>query len=405
MDITGIIAEYNPLHKGHAFQIRKIREETRTEGILVVMSGNFVQRGEPALVDKYRRCKMALEAGADAVLELPPAFACGSAEGFARGAVALLEACGCVHTVAFGASCTDPVRLEQLALLSQEARNSPEMQRRLRGGLSYAAALRETLREMDPEREGLLADPNTLLGIEYIRAIRQGGYALEILPIKREGALYWETQLPAQGFASASGIRRILEQEKDPERIREMVPPGVVEELAYQIFPDDFSSMISAVLLRETQGERGHLAAYGDVSPELEERIRACRPFEESFSGLVRRLGSRNFPEARVRRALLHILLGIRREEQERPPRSLKLLGIRQDSKLPALLKKTARLPLITKTADAREDLAEEYLGPQQIYNQAVYYKTGRRLPDDYHQSPLVLRCENDCILIPDMIK
>ncbi|MBO4839023.1 MAG: nucleotidyltransferase family protein [Lachnospiraceae bacterium] len=402
MGVTGIIAEYNPLHLGHRHLLEEVRKGRPEQGILVVMSGDFVQRGEPALTDKYRRAAMALEAGADLVIELPPRFATASAAGFARGAVGLLQACGCVDELAFGASCEDPAVFKGLADRTRAALGTRIMHDGLREGLSYAAAAAAAVSAEDPEAGSLLRDPNNLLGTENVMMIRELGAEFRPVPVLRTGEGHLSRELPEQGFASATAVRRALERGETAESLRAYLAPGVPEKLDYTIFPDDLSAAMSAVLWRLMQdGDEAPAALirYADVGGILAVRIADQAPFDRPFTELAEAVSSRNFTLARVRRSLLHILLGIRREDMTPLPRSIRILGLREDSFLPALLKEKASLPVLTKMADADPALAEEYTQAHRLYAQTVYFKTGRRIPDDYRQSPVVLKRENDCIL------
>lgn len=388
MSVTAIITEYNPLHTGHLAQIKHVKETRRAEILLVVMSGSFVQRGEPAIVDKYRRCAMALDAGADLVLELPPAYATGSAEVFARGAVGILKACGFVEEIVFGASCRDVDRLRLLAVQTASPAVASLLDQAHRTGLSYPAALGKALESIDPEGAALLRDPNNLLAMEYLRAMQEQKAAWNAVALPRWGAAHGSLELPEEGHASASAIRKAL-RENRPE-VSAFLAPGVLDKLDYRLFPDDLSPALTVVLLDHSRSSDSGLQTFADVSGELAARILQQAPFLYSFTELTERVGSRAFTAARIRRALLHILLRIRREDQGKLPRSLKILGLRTSSEAGALLKKRAALPLITKTADAAPGLAEEYAYAQRVYNQAVYHKSGLRLPDDYARSPLL---------------
>ena len=389
MAVTGIIAEYNPLHKGHLHQIRQVKAQRRAELLVVVMSGSFVQRGEPALVDKWRRCAMALEAGADLVLELPPAYATGSAEVFARGAVGVLKACGFVEELVFGASSPDTASLETLAEQTEEPSFKTELQQGLQKGLSYPAALGTAMEKQNPTGAALLKDANNLLGVEYIRAMKKQGAPWRAIALERQGEAHGSLTLPEEGYASGSAIRRALEA--GDSRALDYLAPGVAEKLDYQILPADISPALSAVLLEQSLLGRSRLCEFADINDELAGSILAQAPFDRHFPELVERIGSRAFTAARIRRSLLHILLRIRKEDQAGLPGSLKILGIRTGSEAGALLKQKATLPVITKTADAARDLAEEYAYPQRVYNQAVYFKSGICLPEDYSQSPLCM--------------
>ncbi|HJC22740.1 MAG TPA: nucleotidyltransferase family protein [Candidatus Eisenbergiella merdavium] len=198
MKVTGIIAEYNPLHKGHEYQLKEARRLTGADYIVVVMSGCFTQRGTPAVLDKYDRARMALSCGADLVLELPVRFACASAEYFASGAVSVLNATGCVDTLCFGSECGDTQALLSAAAFLNRAEQSPEYHTRLRGaqkaGLSYPAARSRALEDFGGGDPSLFSLPNNILGIEYCRALETLKSPIRPLAIRRRGS-YHDTRL------------------------------------------------------------------------------------------------------------------------------------------------------------------------------------------------------------------
>lgn len=391
MNHVAIIAEYNPFHSGHRAQFEMIRRQEDPSGLLILMSGDFVQRGEPAIIDKYRRARMALEEGADLVLELPPAYATGSAEIFAEGSVATLEAAGCVRTLAFGAECPDLQRLEDLAqtleVLGREKEAILEAQRR---GLSYAAALDQLLREKDPEGAEILKSPNNMLAVHYLRALRRQKSAIRPLVLPREGAAYGEEALPREGHASAGALRRAMAGGMPPEALINYLPKGSIRQLDYQIFSSDMVPFLSARLLALEEAEED-LMLYGDSAPGLVSALKELSPYLLTPAELVAALKSKAFTEARIRRFLLHLLLGIRREEQQAPPQALKILGLRNGAPLCGALKQEARLPLITKSADADPALVKSLARAHHIYAQMVWHRHGLILPDEYRQSPVIV--------------
>ena len=198
MKVTGIIAEYNPLHKGHEYQLKEARRLTGADYIVVVMSGCFTQRGTPAVLDKYDRARMALSCGADLVLELPVRFACASAEYFASGAVSVLNATGCVDTLCFGSECGDTQALLSAAALLARAEQFPDYHTRLReaqkAGLSYPAARSRALEDFGGGDPSLFSLPNNILGIEYCRALETLKSPIRPLAIRRRGS-YHDTRL------------------------------------------------------------------------------------------------------------------------------------------------------------------------------------------------------------------
>lgn len=399
---VAVIAEYNPFHKGHAFQLKQLKEQFGAESILVIMSGDFVQRGEPALVDKHRRTRMALLGGADMVVELPPAFSTSSAEIFARGAVRLAEAAGCIDTLAFGAAFPDRERLEEAAaLLSNGERLEKQLKEGLRAGYSYPAAVGKAVESLDPFAAELLKDPNNLLAVEYIKAIRRSGSLLQPLALPRIGSPHSSETLPAPAkepaeagnvpFASATAVRNALRAGKKPKNLAPYLPDYVIPSLDYLIFADDFSAALSARLLQLSAAGPEAFLPFTDSSPELAVRLAEQTPFALTFSELTEKLRTRAYTAARVRRFLLHILLDIRKNEAPSLPAALRILGLKRASTLPAQIKRHAALPLISKTADAEPALWKDSLFAHHLYLQTVYNRTGIRIPDEYRQSPLVL--------------
>ncbi|MBR4164635.1 MAG: nucleotidyltransferase family protein, partial [Lachnospiraceae bacterium] len=208
MRIVGVICEYNPLHTGHRYHLEQAR--TGADAVIAVMSGDFVQRGEPAVCDKYARAEMALRAGADAVIELPPVYSTGSAEVFARGGIQLLNACGCIDELCFGAECGQLESLRRAAALSADEAFGSRLREALRRGQSFAAACAEAAESLDPEAAALLSGPNNILAVEYLKALEATGSRIEARAVRRRGASYGEKDLPDKGFASAAAVRKAL---------------------------------------------------------------------------------------------------------------------------------------------------------------------------------------------------
>ncbi|MFQ7241734.1 nucleotidyltransferase family protein, partial [Agathobaculum sp.] len=208
MTVCGIVAEYNPFHAGHAHHIAETRRILGADAAVVcAMSGNFVQRGDLAVMEKYARAEAAVRCGADLVLETPLAACLSSAEGFACGAVSLLDALGCVTHLSFGAEQADLALLQQAADLS--LRQSEALRQGLAAGLPYAAAMQQAVSAADPEAGALLASPNNTLGVEYLRALAASGSRMQPLAIERKGGAH-DSDTPADGLPSASYLRGLL---------------------------------------------------------------------------------------------------------------------------------------------------------------------------------------------------
>ncbi len=351
MTITGIIAEYNPFHRGHAYHLARARRLTGTDYLIVVMSGNYVQRGVPAMFDKFTRARAALSAGADLVLELPLCCSTGSAEYFSRGAVDLLAQTGIVTDLCFGSECGDLSPLEEAACLLLE---EPEeyrgiLQDSLRRGRSYpearAAALGAYLTHLP---NSVLASPNNLLGIEYLKALNTCGAAIRPHTIPREGGGYHDLSMAKEQFASAGAIRRelILKEGRFTDPVLRQLPNPELYSAYYGKPPitEDAFSLLLLQKLRSIQGEP--LSAFFDVPEELSNRIWNRLDEFTSFGGFAELLKTRNLTRTAVNRALLHILLDIRGYQ---PATHLKVLGLRRDAtQLLTLLSMHGTLPLLT---------------------------------------------------------
>lgn len=351
MTITGIIAEYNPFHRGHAYHLARARKLTGADYLIVVMSGNYVQRGVPAMFDKFTRARAALNAGADLVLELPICCSSGSAEYFSRGAVDLLAQTGIVTDLCFGSECGDLSPLEEAACLLLE---EPEeyrgiLQDGLRRGRSYpearAAALGSCLAHLP---DSVLASPNNLLGIEYLKALNTCGAAIRPHTIPREGGGYHDLSMAKEQFASAGAIRRelILEEGRFTDPVLRQLPNPELYSAYYGKPPitEDAFSLLLLQKLRSIQGEP--LSAFFDVPEELSNRIWNRLDEFTSFGGFAELLKTRNLTRTAVNRALLHILLDIRGYQ---PAAHLKVLGLRRDAtELLTLLSMHGTLPLLT---------------------------------------------------------
>ncbi len=389
MKVTGIIAEYNPFHQGHAYHLSRARELTGADRILVVMGGNFMQRGEPAIIDKYTRTEMALRNGADLVLELPAASATGSAEYFAEGAVELLDASGVVNELCFGSELGELEPLEKAAeLLLEEPEDYQELLRaELKKGKTFPEARETALSAFLPE-QSLLASPNNILAIEYIKALKRRKSSIRPLTIQRLGSYHGEDGKPAgaphtvsgnlpESFASASTIRCQLHTlEKQIVTSCEQPAFGSLMTALAKELPSSSFGLLKDVLLadRLVQAEDFSLplhyrlmqakeplefSVYLDVSEELSRRIYSLRQEFTGWNAFLDLVRTRQYTRSRVSRALLHILLDIRQEEVL-PPTHLRVLGFRREaSDLLSEIKKKSRLPLITKAA-GHPELSEE---------------------------------------------
>lgn len=412
--ITGIIAEYNPFHNGHAYQIQKARELTGCDFVVVVMSGDFVQRGAPALFDKYTRTKMALLGGADLVLELPVWASCASAEFFSAGAVSILEGIGCTDFLCFGAEDENLVQMEKAVNLLTNENTSFQKQLReaLKTGLSFPAARKKALSSFLTEEESRILDkPNNILGIEYLKALKERKSQIQPVIVKREGQGYHGQEL-FKGFASASGIRSALkevEKQEEYEKISQLlkVVPKETAELFLEagkqnqmVWEDDFSLLLQYCLLR--QNDAFQLTAYSDVSKDLAMRIYKNLNQFRTYSGFIEKLKTKEITYTRISRALLHILLEIRQEETrnflDNP--YTRILGFRQDSReVLGKMKKVKEIPVLTKISNYQKELSEvqknlfeKDIFASNLYEAVACEKQKRGLINEFQHSPIILR-------------
>lgn len=383
MKIVGLITEYNPFHAGHLYHMQQARELTGADYCVVLMSGSFVQRGEPAIFDKYLRTKTALLAGADLVLEIPAAFSTASAHEFAAYGVALLSAIG-VDAVVFGSECGQIEILKQAAyaLNHESAEFQERLRKGLKAGLTYPQARAKAL-EMEDTWASVLSSPNNILGIEYLRAAEDLHSLMEFYTISRKGSGYHEDTLADANFPSASAIRGIirnsLSKDKDLLDILASHLPAVTHPAytgAVPVFVDDFSELLNAAILQMQA-----TFSIADLSPELAARLAKPPYFPLSFEERIQALKTRQLTYTRVSRALLHLILGMREEDISRWKDEgyalyARILGFRrQSSPLLSCLHKKSSIPLITKMADAAQNLSPSALAllEQEVYASHLY--------------------------------
>lgn len=389
MKTVGIIAEYNPFHNGHLYQLKKAKEATGADFAVVVMSGDFTQRGIPAVFDKYTRCRLSLLAGADLCIELPVVFATASAELFAKGAVSLLSALG-VDALCFGSECGEIAPLRKIAsLLSAEPPAYKEaLNKALKEGLSFPSARALAVREcahagsltnvdvsssgslsgVDASASDVLSSPNNILGVEYLKALpaleKNGQHAPVPYTIKREGDGYLSAALTEESFCSAMALRKGIAEE-NPDLLR-YVPESTRQEFAdvcqkeNALFADDFSGMLFYKLLSEK--DTGY-DAYLDVSSDLSDKIRKNLTSFTTFSAFCENsLKSKDITLTRVYRSLLHILLCIKKEDIPAAAPYARILGFREASSEVFGCLSTENIPLLSRLKDAPSLLSPEAL-------------------------------------------
>ncbi|MEE1279912.1 MAG: nucleotidyltransferase [Oscillospiraceae bacterium] len=352
MAVFGIIAEYNPFHNGHMYQIDVIRKST-DHAVVVVMSPNVVQRGDFAVLDKWTRTEVALLSGADLVLELPSPFALSTAERFAFGAVKTLEALGCVDYLCFGSESGDLQSLNTAAALVDDDRVSDRTKELLKEGMTYAKARSLAVEEINKGAAATLSTPNDILGVEYIRHIAKIGSKMSPYPILRKGSEHNGAE-PCECFASASYLRENF----NAENLKKYAPKGAFEIYEKALFEQNYSQGISslenALLLKLRLMSAEEIANLPDVSEGLENRISRMAKEVKSLTELCELIKTRRYTMSRIRRILMYALLGFSKEIMALEPCYIRVLGHNKKG-LELVSKKTATLPIITSLARARE--------------------------------------------------
>lgn len=403
MKACGIVAEYNPLHTGHVYQMNKARQRSQADCIIVVMSGNFVQRGEPAVIDKYARTKAALEAGADIVVELPVFYALSSAENFARGAVLTLNKLK-ASAICFGAETDNADLLSKISstLISESPEYKTVLNKALANGSSYPAARQAALSECIPECKDIIAGSNNILAIEYIKAILGNKIDMSIYPVLREGAGYNDYTDNAR-YASALGIREMLltgNQDKAENYLTGSMLKEIESSHNCPVTLNDFSSIFNHKMLYIRQmciinntEFADKLMEYEDISRDLANRFANTFTGKESISGFADRIKSKNIVYSRICRCIMHIILEIKKPiavKYEHIP-YIRLLGFNKTGQqYLGSIKKKLDVPLITRTADYKSELSFD-LSCSDIYAQAVYEKFGYTMKNELQQNIILI--------------
>ena len=361
MRVIGIVAEYNPFHTGHQYQISESRRAVGGEaGVVAVMSGNWVQQAGCAITDKWNRARLALMGGVDLVLELPTVWAVSSAESFAQGAVDLLEATGVVDVLSFGSECGDVDRLQRVAVCLNSPVYETGVRRFVDEGMPFASSRQETVRSiLGPDSSELLSAPNNNLGVEYLRELDRLKSSILPMTVRREGAPHGVLLKVAEHprFLSASQLRAFLEQESW-EAAQLYLPQGGLEVLKEGWHGPPSLKRVERGLLAnlramtaENWAKLPDSGAAEGASVRLERAGRNCRSLAEFFH-LAK---PRHWTASRTRRLLTWAYLGLTEADRPDNPPYLRVLGL--NARGQAILKKMksqASLPILTKPAHAK---------------------------------------------------
>lgn len=410
MKTVGIIAEYNPFHHGHLYQLQQAKALSNADFAIVVLSGDFTQRGTPALLDKYARCEMALCCGADLVIELPVCFATGSAEYFAKGAVSVLSGLK-TDALCFGSECgsIDALRRTAHVLADEPEPFRNTLMQNLRKGMSFptarSLALSRYLTGADFD-DSLLKSPNNILGVEYLKALIKLDSPMEVYTLPRQGAGYSDDSLQEQRFCSALALRQHLLDGGACDELSPFIPKAALHilerELASRksVHTDDFSSML---FYRLSQLQPEGYSAFADVSDALSDKMAKLLEHYISWTQFCSDLlKSKDLTHSRLNRSLLHILLDMKKQdlcdyETSGNAQYARVLGFRADSK-PLFSELSKKLPLITKLSDADRLLSpvgmrqlQQDIFAAHLYESVKAQKTGSPMINEYRRQIVIV--------------
>lgn len=378
MNVVGIIAEYNPFHKGHAYQIQKAKKQCGAEFAVVVMNGDFVQRGEPAIFDKYTRTKEALWGGADLIFELPVRFGLSSAGDFAMGGILALNALPFVTHLCFGTETGDLTPLLQAAsfLCDEPDSYRTRVKHFVKQGILYPKARSLALAAESGLPTETWDSPNNILGLEYCVALQKLHSKIKPFTIRREGQGYHDNDTPAlSNFPSATFLRKQIRKAGEKENLS----------------LSDFSSLIGYSLLTAKD-----LCRIKDITPDLSDRIRNELPKYREINEFVKTIKNPSLTTGRIKRSFFQCLFDIEKEEPVMP--YLRVLGMKKEASSLLSQKENASCQILTKLAfdvpkmdDTAKKLFAKDLLASDLYRQVFCHKYNQTLPNEYQHSPIVL--------------
>ena len=406
MKAVGVITEYNPLHSGHILHINMSKSMSASDVVVCVMSGDFVQRGEPAIIDKFSRARMALESGVDLVVELPVEYCLSSAEGFAEGAVTILNNLH-IDSLCFGCEDADASSMSELVdiLLNETADFKKCLTKHLNQGMSYAAARKEALSQYTGGKyDKFISKSNNILGIEYIKAVKKHNFDIKFLPVNREGADYNDEVYSDLSNPSATSIRTAILN----GRLEEIALPSQTREVisntsAFPVFFDDFANLLyyklEQELIRTGYNKEEFvniLSQYKDISTDMAGKIyneytkncnASCYPSLSAFAQIIK---TKQYALSRIKRALLRIVLDLSSDAS--PESFIRILGFSGKGReyLSYIKTMDENVPIITKVADYKE-LYYSQIHAHNVYRQVCNAKFGVSPVSDYLFKPIII--------------
>ena len=380
MKVAGIVTEFNPFHNGHKYLIDTVRALGYTH-IVCVMSGNFVQRGELALCDKFQRAKVAINNGADLIVELPVSFSLSGAELFAKKAIEILTHLG-VDAICFGAECDDVNLLKKCSNAVCELSSSIRVKDLTNSGLSYPLALQTAVKEIyGDEISNILTDANNILAVEYIKNINDN---IKIVPIKRIGVSH-DSDATFEKFASASKIREMLKNHKDASSF---IPEG------YSNF-SDFKKIENSVFLKIRSMNKNELLTTPDMTDDLADRFINSARNSTSYDEFLSTVKTKRYTLARIKRVILCAYLGIKKDDLSYSLPYIRILGMNTNGK-EVLSNLNDSCPPVNTSLSALSKISDSALRCAEIeaYSTDIFaFATEKSLPagSDFRSFPIIL--------------
>ncbi|RQD70351.1 MAG: nucleotidyltransferase [Tindallia sp. MSAO_Bac2] len=409
MHVLGLVTEYNPFHNGHLYHLNKSKEVAGATHTIAVMSGHFLQRGEPAMLDKWSRAKMAVSCGVDLVVELPVIYSCATADQFARGSIYLLNQSGIIDSFCFG---SESGNIDLFLKIGSLLANPPKkyesfLRYHINNGISFARSQQLAISEFFslPEMDAFFQQPNNILGMLYMKHLCLQNSSIRAHTIQRIGAGYHSGEL--QHISSATGIRKYIESEGPISKLAETMPPPsyrvLMECMARDgktVTTDDYNAILIALLRRMTCEEFKYLT---DVTEGLENKLFKCAHHTMNWQDFCECVKSKRYPYTRIQRILMHILLNIKKADtsywyHEGNPEYIRVLAFNSKGReLLSQCKTFSNLHIITKTAAYKasspqvQSLLEMDIRSTDIYHLAVSEAKNKNGRLDYLLSPCYL--------------
>lgn len=400
MSTLGLIVEYNPFHNGHLYHLDQGKKKTGADTVVAVMSGSFLQRGEPALVDKWTRTKMALAQGVDLVVELPSIYSIQAADWFAFGSVFLLHHLFVDHFV-FGSESGQIEPLNQIAeiLLNEPPQFKQTLKEELSLGHSYPKALSLSFNRYLQDNEFSVSRPNDILGIQYLHQFKKLNSSVQVQMIARHTAGYHEQEIEEKAIASATAIRKSLFTDHSLDKIKSVVPASTHELLMHALSQkrmnrwENFFTPLKIIL--STKNEEQLKQIHG-VTEGFEQRILQFTDQADSFDELLNLLKTKRYTATKIQRTLLYILLGLTKEKVEQMkvesgPAYIRVLGFNEKGRnYLHQIKHRLNLPLITKIPKDHPPMLSFDMMASKVYE--LGFKQPEYTLLDYKQPPVYIK-------------